>query len=223
MYISAVRERSDAAKMYVALLITPFILAVLSQAVQRMADHSAVAGSPVGFSVTAALTQAPEVVRWLFIVVGAAGVVPLQRFLDAHSQMYKMSRGMNNFRLLYRLLLDHRLREIGWGSSFENDPNYPSAASVTHWATMFAILMIFLNCAFVWIGVATLDDSSNRVSAWTLAILYAVFQLFLYANETKLISNRFQPEDRRLRTRPRSFEELRGLCERKELWRHEEV
>ncbi len=218
VYISAVKERSNSARMYVTLLITPFVLAVVSQVAQNIAGQGAPKTGGSDFVFTAALVQTPLIVRWLFIVVGLAGVVPFQRFIDAHCQVYKMSRSMNNFRLLYRLMLDGTLQGYGWSLGLKTDPNFPSPVRWTHWATLFAVLMGLINCGFVWLGVATLDDSSWKLAAWVLTILYALGQALLYAHETKLIVNRSLPENKRYRTVSRSYAELRELCRENKLW-----
>ena len=108
-----------------------------------------------------------------------------QRFIDAHTDTYKMIRYINGFRLNYHLSLEEGGIPFRDFVGAELDPQFPGPRRFFHWATPVLVAMALIDTGYVWFSVAKLDNSTAHTAAYISSFVVAVFHIWFYGSETK--------------------------------------
>ncbi|KXG87602.1 hypothetical protein [Agrobacterium bohemicum] len=164
VYLYSHSERSESIKMFLTLLTVPFVSLSIFGWATRI--------NPADNTLEALIKSFPNWVFWLFLLVGAAGLVPFHRFVAAHCNSYKMMRYMNNYRLLYFQFLKDDINDLKWRSVIEKDPRHPKATLNLHWTSIFSVIVCATNTLYMCIGVYYSDGAQ---SSWT----YIAFSVFI--------------------------------------------
>ena len=116
-------------------------------------------------------------------------LVPFHRFVAAHGNLYKMTRYMNGYRLLYFKLIRKDLKKWGWGSGIEKDPMYPIPALIkSHWTSSFVYASIVVTTTYFCFGgwylvYMVFTYRANYFDVGILAIASVVLHVYIVQSE----------------------------------------
>ncbi len=183
VHVAAAGERLTMLRFALSLLAAPFAATVALVSARVVA--------------AASLTSWPRVPVYLFGLLAAFGmlaVLPYLRMIEASITHARTARALNNFRLLYTLMLRERFAVAGWSPNLPVDPTFPEMFAPLSWPGIAAIVLALLDAGYVTVGLMGLARvRPSPVLAVAMAVAVAALLLVFYYVRTNVSNRRKRP------------------------------